>query len=136
MRSTVVVLGAIGTIEITTIRHVKTALQRFAVDEALARFQNVIAGKFAADFFEKLHAIMKEHAAYDNLPAKQSRWEISLITPAIFPEEFQRASDKPQGISPASAIPARRQSTFSSNRTNQYHTTPARSECSIDRRPT
>ena len=50
MRPAVVVLGAISTIEITTIRHVKTALQRFAVNEALARFQNVIAGKFAADF--------------------------------------------------------------------------------------
>ena len=77
MRPAVVVLGAIGTIEVTAIRHVKTALQRFTVDEALTRFQNVIAGKFAADFVQKLHAMMKEHAAYDNLPAKQSRWEIS-----------------------------------------------------------
>src|SRR5207248_10727241 len=51
MRPAVVVLGAIGTIEITTIRHVKTALQRFAVDEALARFQNVVAGKFTAGMF-------------------------------------------------------------------------------------
>jgi hypothetical protein len=30
-------------------------LQRFTVDEALARFQNVITGKFAADSVEKLH---------------------------------------------------------------------------------
>ena len=72
MRPAVVVLGAIGTIEITTIRHVKTALQRFAVDEALARFQNVIAGKFAADFTEKLHVLMNEHSAYDSLPVKQA----------------------------------------------------------------
>ena len=57
MRPAVVVLGAIGTIEITTIRHVKTALQRFAVEETLTGFQNVIAGKFAADFVEKLHAV-------------------------------------------------------------------------------
>ena len=72
MRPAVVVLGAIGTIEIATIRDVKTALQRFAVEETLTRFQNVIAGKFTADFIEKLHAITKEYAAYDNLPAKQS----------------------------------------------------------------
>jgi hypothetical protein len=32
MRPAVVVLGAIGTIEIATVRHVKTALQRFPVD--------------------------------------------------------------------------------------------------------
>jgi hypothetical protein len=32
MRPAVVVLGGIGTIEIATIRHVKTALQRFPVD--------------------------------------------------------------------------------------------------------
>jgi len=57
MRPAVVVLGAIGTIEITAIRHVKTALQRFAVEETLTGFQNFIAGKFAADFVEKLHAV-------------------------------------------------------------------------------
>jgi hypothetical protein len=55
MRPAVVVLGAIGTVEITAIRHVKTALERFTVDETLARFQNVIAGKFTADVFENLH---------------------------------------------------------------------------------
>jgi hypothetical protein len=32
LRPAVVVLGAIGTIEIATVRHVKTALQRFPVD--------------------------------------------------------------------------------------------------------
>jgi len=36
------------------------------------RRNSVIAGKFAADFSEDLHAMMKEYAAYDNLPAKQS----------------------------------------------------------------
>jgi hypothetical protein len=25
---------------------------------------------------EKLHAMTKEHSAYDNLPAKQSRWDL------------------------------------------------------------
>src|SRR5213075_708157 len=73
MRPAVVVLGAIGTIEITTIRDVKTALQRLTVDQALTRFQNIITGKFTADFAKKLHAMMKGHPAYDNLPPKQSR---------------------------------------------------------------
>jgi hypothetical protein len=82
MRPAIVVLGAIGTIEITTIRYVKTALQRFAVEQALARFQNVIAGKFTPDFVQKLHVMMNEYAAYDNLPAKQSGWEICFITTA------------------------------------------------------
>src|SRR5438874_8562166 len=90
MRPAVVVLGAIGTIEITAIRHIKTALQRFAVEETLTGFQNVIAGKFAADFVEKLHAMMKEHAAYDNWPVKQSRWEISLHNAATFFESFTK----------------------------------------------
>jgi hypothetical protein len=76
MRPAVVVLGAIGTIEIATVRDVKTALQRFPIEETLTRFQNVIAGKFAADFVEKLHAMTNELAAYDNLPAKQSRWDL------------------------------------------------------------
>jgi hypothetical protein len=31
---------------------------------------------------------MKEHAAYDNLPAKQSRWEMCFITTATFLERF------------------------------------------------
>ena len=61
MRPAVVVLGAIGTIEITTIRYVKTALQRFAVEETLTRFQNVIAGKFAANVFENLQAVWTGH---------------------------------------------------------------------------
>src|SRR5438094_5642348 len=72
MRPAVVVLGAIGTIKIATVRDVKTALQRFPVEETHTGFQNVIAGEFAADLVEKLHAMMKEHPAYDNLPAKQS----------------------------------------------------------------
>src|SRR5580704_13235182 len=78
MRPAVVVLSAISTIEIAAIRDVKTALQRFAVEQTLTRFQNVVAGKFAANFIEELHAMMKECATYDNMPAKQSRWEISL----------------------------------------------------------
>lgn len=72
MRPAVIVFSAIGTIEIATIRDVQTALQRSAVEQPLTRFQNVVAGKFAADFTKKLHAMMKEHSAYDNLPPKQS----------------------------------------------------------------
>ena len=90
MRPAVVVFGAIGTVKIATVCDVKTALQRFPIEETLARFQNVIAGKFAANFVEKLHTMMKEHAAYDNLPAKQSRWEISLHNAATFFESFTK----------------------------------------------
>ena len=46
----IIVLGAIGTIEVTTVRHIKAALQRFPVEETPARFQNVVTGKLAADF--------------------------------------------------------------------------------------
>ena len=73
MRPAVVVFGAIGTIEITTIRDIKAALERFTVEETLSRFQNVIAAKFTADFTEKLHVMINERSAYDNTPAKQSR---------------------------------------------------------------
>ena len=78
MRPAVVVLGAIGTIKVATVCDVKTALQRFPVEETHTGFQNVIAGEFAADLVEKLHAMMKGHPAYDNLPAKQSPWDIGL----------------------------------------------------------
>jgi len=73
MGPAVIVFSAIGTIEIATVRDVKTALERFAVEETLARLQNVVAGEFTADSAKKLHAMMKEHPAYDNLPPKQSR---------------------------------------------------------------
>jgi hypothetical protein len=32
-------------------------LQRLAVFETLSRFQDVVAGEFAADFVEQLHAV-------------------------------------------------------------------------------
>ena len=51
----VVALSAIGTIEIAAVSDVKAALQRFAVTQTLSRFQDVVAGKFATDFIEKLH---------------------------------------------------------------------------------
>src|SRR5436190_17895040 len=38
MRPAIVVFGAIGTVEIPTVRDVKTALQRFAVGQTLTRF--------------------------------------------------------------------------------------------------
>jgi hypothetical protein len=58
------------------------------------RRNSVIAGKFAADFTEELHAMMKEYAGYDNLPAKQSRWEISLHNAHDLSWMRQPASDK------------------------------------------
>ena len=73
MRSAIVVFCAIGTIEITAVSDVKATLQRLPVEETLARLQNAIAGEFTADFAKKLHSMMKEHSAYDNLLTKQSR---------------------------------------------------------------
>lgn len=64
MRPAVVVLGAIATIEIATIRDVKAALQRFTIEEALARFEDVVAGKFAADFIQKLHSMDCTESVY------------------------------------------------------------------------
>jgi hypothetical protein len=90
MRPAIVVFGTITAIEVAPVRYVKATLQRFAVSETLSRFQNVIAGKFATDFIEKLHAMMKEEAAYDNLTAKQSGWRYRFIMPATLLGEFQR----------------------------------------------
>jgi hypothetical protein len=58
------------------------------------RQNSVIAGKFAADFTEELHAMMKEYAAYDNSSAKQSRWEVSLHNARDLSWMRQPASDK------------------------------------------
>src|SRR5947208_14465026 len=55
MRPAVVVLGAIGTIAMATVRDVKTALQRFAVEATLTRFQNDIPGQLAANIFANFH---------------------------------------------------------------------------------
>jgi len=52
-----------------------------------------MAGKFAADFTEELHAMMKEYSAHDNVPAKQSRWEISLDNARDLSWMRQPASD-------------------------------------------
>src|SRR5438034_1142775 len=73
MRPAVVVLGAIAAIEIATVRDVKTALQGFAVEETLTRFQNVIAGKFAANVFDDLHPVWEERTPQcsDNLLSTQ-----------------------------------------------------------------
>ena len=120
MRPAIVILSAISTIQIAAVRDIKAALQRFAIEETLTRFHNVVAGEFAPDFVEELHAMMKEGAAYDNLSAKQSGWEISLITPVALLGEFQRPSDNPPAINRAPATPARRQLAFSSKRRKQY----------------
>ena len=58
------------------------------------RRNSVIAGKFAADFTEELPAMMKEYAPDDNLPAKQSRWEISLHNARNLSWMRHPASDK------------------------------------------
>ncbi|PYJ38221.1 MAG: hypothetical protein DME84_05330 [Verrucomicrobia bacterium] len=60
MRPAIVILGAISTIQIATVRDIKAALQRFAIEETLTGFHKVIAGEFAADFVEELHAINRK----------------------------------------------------------------------------
>ena len=50
MRLDVVVFRAIGAVEIAAIGQIEAALERLAVEDALAGFEQVIAGKFAADF--------------------------------------------------------------------------------------
>jgi hypothetical protein len=94
MRPAIVVFGAIGAIEVALVRHVKAALQRFAIEKTLTRFQNVIAGEFATDFIEKLHAIMKERTAYDNLSTKQLCPRYLRVTLATFSWIPQPASPK------------------------------------------
>ena len=62
--------------------------------------------------------MVKGHPAYDNLPAKQSRWRYLFVTPATS-GRVSTAVRQPPATSRASAIPARRQLTFSSKRTKQ-----------------
>lgn len=50
MRPRIIVTRAIGTIEIASVGEIKAALKRFAVKKTLARFKQVITGKFAADW--------------------------------------------------------------------------------------
>jgi hypothetical protein len=52
VRTAIVVFGAISTIEITAVCHVKAALRRSLVRKPLAGLQNVVAGEFATDFVE------------------------------------------------------------------------------------
>src|SRR6185436_15389262 len=55
MRPTVVVFRAIGAIEIAAIGQIKTALERLAIEEALAGLEDVITGKLAADVLKQCH---------------------------------------------------------------------------------
>ena len=57
MRLRVIVFGAIGAIEVALVGEIETALQRLAIEEALAGFEQVIAGKFPADFIEQIHGV-------------------------------------------------------------------------------
>jgi hypothetical protein len=80
MRPAVVVLSAIGAIEITTIGDIKTTLEGFAIEETLTRFQNVIAGEFPASVFESLHAAWTKPSVYrqSSLDAKSTASYTSL----------------------------------------------------------
>ncbi len=57
MRLRVIVFRAVGAIEIALIGQVEAALERLAIEDALAGFEQVIAGEFAADFIEQVHGI-------------------------------------------------------------------------------
>ena len=57
----------------------------------------------------------KEHAAYDNLPAKQSRWEISLHNASDLLGESQRPSGNPPAINRAPASPSATANTHTKN---------------------
>src|ERR1700731_550320 len=59
MRLRVIVFGAVGAIEIALVGEVEAALQRLAIEQAFAGFEQVIAGKFAADFIEQVHGVPK-----------------------------------------------------------------------------
>src|SRR5438270_1294380 len=56
MRPRVIVFGAIRAVEVAPVRQVDAALKRLAIEEPLARFEQIKAGKFPADFIEEIHA--------------------------------------------------------------------------------
>src|SRR6266480_1361957 len=89
VRPAVVVFGAIGTVEIATVRDVKTALQRFPIEETLTRFQNVIAGKFAADFIQ---VVLPEFKPTEQRQAKKVT--APQLTESTRPPKFARATQR------------------------------------------
>ena len=72
MRLRVIVLSAIGAIEIAFIGEVEAALQRLPVEKALAGFEQVVAGKFAADFIEQVHEVADGPGVYEASPPLSS----------------------------------------------------------------
>jgi hypothetical protein len=52
MRLRVIVFCAVRAIEVALVREVETALKWFSVENTLPGFQQVVAGKFAANFVE------------------------------------------------------------------------------------
>ena len=69
MRLRVIVFRAVGAIEVALIGQVEAALKRLAVENALAGFEQVVAGKFAADFIEQVHADPKRIGTLRGLAA-------------------------------------------------------------------
>jgi hypothetical protein len=55
MRLAVVVLSAVAAIEITAVGDVEAALERLAINQALRRFEEIIARELAADLIKELH---------------------------------------------------------------------------------
>lgn len=59
MRPRVVVLGAVGAIEVAPVRQVNAALEWLLIEEPLARFEQIKAGKLPADFIEQVHGCLR-----------------------------------------------------------------------------
>src|SRR5205085_4386252 len=72
MRLRVIVLGAIGAIEVALVGEVEAALQRLPVEKAFAGFEQVVAGKFAADFIEQVHEVADGSRVYEASPPLSS----------------------------------------------------------------
>src|SRR6059058_3491435 len=68
VRFRVIVLGAIGAIEVALVGEIEAALQRLPVEQAFAGFEQVVAGKFAADFIEQVHEVADGPGVYGASP--------------------------------------------------------------------
>src|SRR5215813_15400537 len=92
MRPAVIVFGAISAVQIALVRHVQTALQRLSVFETLSRFQDVVAGEFAADFVQQLHAVERYEVVYGLLSAMQLIRRLSCSPCGYLPKRSQHDS--------------------------------------------
>ena len=81
MRTRVVVLRAIGAIEIASIRHVQAALQRSTVDQPLRRFEQIVLAEFAADLAQDFQGIARCYGRRKRLSSAKSGAHSRCIAP-------------------------------------------------------